>query len=940
MTAPHDPPSPKKPAVLAGLGLAYMAGLVLFVVLVMIAAAAPPNGPLFSLDQFPTLLGMAVGGGGALGYPFARRLSGGKVELGLAPIGAIGAGVACLALAWLARGAIDGAPLWNGAGDSVMTAGSVAALMLSACLFAVPLDALLLQRRADGERGVVTIARVGKISVGLLAIAIFWLLHSQWHPAARAMLATAGLVTLAGSAYVLGTVPEYFVRFTLWLLTHTIYRITLVGKPNVPARGPALLVCNHISFVDGALVGACLQRFVRFIVWRPIYDHPAANWLMRRLHAIPIDSGSKREIIESIERARDELRAGHVVCIFAEGSISRTGNLLPFKRGFERIIEGIDAPVIPVYLDRVWGSVFSFKLGRFLWKRPERLPYPVTVVFGDPLPPTTTARQARAKILDLGADAQRYRHSPRDLLHVEFMRTAKRRTRPPALADSTNQRLTRGHALISALALARLLTRRCQGERMLGVLLPASVGGALVNVAAQIAGLVPVNLNFTAGRAAIDEAIRQCELRTIITSRRFIERASIEPRAGMVFLEDLRKDVTPIDRALAWLQTHVVPVSLLRRVHRHGRTSDSLATVIFSSGSTGLPKGVMLSHRNILANVDALEQVFPTASTDCMLGVLPFFHSFGFTGTLWFPLIAGIGAVYHPNPLDAKTVGELAEAHRMTMLIGTPTMCQAYVRRCTPKQFAHLRYAIVGAEKLREPLATQFQERFGVRLLEGYGCTEMSPVVAVNTPDVSDGRIAQTGTRPGSVGPPVPGVAVKIVELPSDIGLRAEGEGLVLVKGPNMMLGYLGQPERTAEVIRDGWYTTGDIGRLDDDGFLFITDRLSRFSKIGGEMVPHLKVEDTINGILGEPCSVVAAVADAAKGERLIAFYTHVMVEPETLWGYLNQTELPKLWIPRRDCLFRIDEIPTLGTGKTDLRRILELARERLAPENEPLAHT
>jgi acyl-[acyl-carrier-protein]-phospholipid O-acyltransferase/long-chain-fatty-acid--[acyl-carrier-protein] ligase len=240
-----------------------------------------------------------------------------------------------------------------------------------------------------------------------------------------------------------------------------------------------------------------------------------------------------------------------------------------------------------------------------------------------------------------------------------------------------------------------------------------------------------------------------------------------------------------------------------------------------------------------------------------------------------------------------------------------------------------LKYAIVGAEKLREPLATEFKEKFGVQLFEGYGMTEMAPVVAVNRPNIVDGHEAQVGTKLGSVGHPIPGVSAKVVDQDTFEGPLVGREGLLLVKGPNLMTGYLHQPERTAEVMKNGWYVSGDLARIDEDGFIYITDRLSRFSKIAGEMVPHMRLEEAINTILGEACSVVTGVPDEAKGERLVAFYTRQDVAPEALWEKLQQTELPRLWLPKRELLVPIDQIPLLGTGKVDLRRVKTLALER-----------
>jgi acyl-[acyl-carrier-protein]-phospholipid O-acyltransferase/long-chain-fatty-acid--[acyl-carrier-protein] ligase len=276
--------------------------------------------------------------------------------------------------------------------------------------------------------------------------------------------------------------------------------------------------------------------------------------------------------------------------------------------------------------------------------------------------------------------------------------------------------------------------------------------------------------------------------------------------------------------------------------------------------------------------------------------------------------------------MDAKTIGELAAAHKSTMLISTPTFCQSYMRRCTPEQFSHLKYAIVGAEKLREPVAHAFKERFGVGLLEGYGCTEMSPVIAVNRPNVDDGREHQVGTKAGTVGHAIPGVAAKVVDQDTGEGPIFGREGLLLVKGPSLMMGYLHDPERTADVIRDGWYSTGDIAMIDSDGFITITDRLSRFSKIGGEMVPHMRVEDAINAVVGDALAAVTAVPDAAKGERLVAFYVKPDLAPDALWAKLNESELPRLWLPRRENLIPVEAIPTLGTGKVDLRQLKQLA--------------
>jgi acyl-[acyl-carrier-protein]-phospholipid O-acyltransferase/long-chain-fatty-acid--[acyl-carrier-protein] ligase len=872
---------------------------------------------LFVGDAASTRLFTALAIGIGLGSLTAGRLSGDKIELGLVPLGSIGMGLSALFL-------VSVVPSYTLVAVAMFVIG-----FFSGC-FVVPLNALMQHRPDPDEKGRI-LATNNFLQTGfiLLASAVVAGFGEGLHWSSSQILLLVGFGTLVVSIYAIAVVPDFFVRFVLWILAHTIYRIRVIDERNVPLHGPALLISNHMSMMDGAFIGSVVQRFVRFMVYGPHFRMPGLHWLLQKLHAIPITAGHRKEVTAALDRARAELQKGHVVCIFAEGAISRTGNLLPFRRGFEKIVEGLDVPVIPVYLDGVWGSIFSFKRGRFVWKFPERFRMPITVAFGKPLPATATAAEVRLAILELGAETAKHKRGRHDLLHVDFMRAAKRRWGKLAMADSTGQKLTFGRALVGSLLLARLIRARTPGEDKVGLLLPASVGGALANIATLAADRTPVNLNFTTGAEMMDAAIEQAGIRTILTSKRFLEKAGIAARPEMVFLEDLRGNITASQKILTLLQARLFPLWWLRRHFGGNKPSSSLATVVFSSGSTGVPKGVMLTHANLLANVDALAQIFPFDRGDCFIGVLPFFHSFGLTGTLWFPLLQDCAVAYHPNPMDAKTVGELAGEYRARMIISTPTFCNAYLRRCTKEQFGNLKYAVVGAEKLREPLATAFEQQFGVGLLEGYGCTEMAPVVAVNRPNVDHAGQHQVGMKFGSVGHSIPGVAAKIVDQETGEGPLIGREGLLLVKGPNLMAGYLNQPELTAQAMRDGWYVTGDIAAMDEDGFIFITDRLSRFSKIAGEMVPHLKIEDAINGVLGDLCAAVTAVPDPSRGERLVAFYTRADVSADALWERLNQTDLPKLWIPRRDSLHHVTEIPTLGTGKVDLRRLKQLAVDR-----------
>jgi acyl-[acyl-carrier-protein]-phospholipid O-acyltransferase/long-chain-fatty-acid--[acyl-carrier-protein] ligase len=503
------------------------------------------------------------------------------------------------------------------------------------------------------------------------------------------------------------------------------------------------------------------------------------------------------------------------------------------------------------------------------------------------------------------------------------------------VADTTGVEFTGGGLLTRVLVLRRLLRRKVLGpdEKYVGLLLPPSVGGVAANAALALDGRIAVNLNYTLMPEALNDCIRQCGIRHVLTSRRVLERfPALKVEAPLVCLEDFRRDITWLDKVVAALSAWLLPAAVLERWLGLTRIGpDELMTVIFTSGSTGRPKGVMLSHHNISSNISSFAQVLDLRKSDTMLGVLPFFHSFGYTVTLWTPLALDPKAVYHYSPLEAKQVGQLCRAHAVTILIVAPTFLRAYLRRCEAEDFAAVQICIAGAEKLPLKLADEFQQKFHVRPVEGYGATELSPVVSTNIPPERAQSHDRRTLKEGTVGLPIPGVSAKVVNLQTGEDLGLDRPGMLLIKGPNVMQGYLGQPEKTAEVLRDGWYVTGDIASLDVEGFITITGRESRFSKLAGEMVPHIRVEEAVVKILGgdedELRVVVTAVPDPKKGERLIVLHTGLAIAPEQICRRLAE-ELPPLWIPSPDSFIQVESIPVLGTGKLDLHRVQQLAHE------------
>ncbi len=520
-------------------------------------------------------------------------------------------------------------------------------------------------------------------------------------------------------------------------------------------------------------------------------------------------------------------------------------------------------------------------------------------------------------------DARKPRRRP---LGELFAKTARENWGRFAMSDTTGKELTYGKALIGAVALARKLKLLTAGEEMVGVCLPTTVGGALVNIALTMNGTVPVNLNYTASAEGIRSAVDQCGITTVITSRAFLEKLGTLPEFPItLYAEDLLGNLTAAEKRCAFLVARFLPLS--RFACPTGFTADRLATVIFSSGSTGEPKGVMLSHHNITSNLEALRMVFRITRRDNLCSALPFFHSLGFTGTLWLPLVSGFSASYHTNPLDGETIATVVRERQSTLLFATPTFLLAYLRRAKAEDFRSLRLVMTGAEKLKTKLADTYQERFGIRPMEGYGATELSPLISLSVPDVEIDGVRQTGSVEGSVGLPIPGVVVKVVDPESGAALPEGQSGLIMVKGPNLMTGYLGNPEKTAAVIRAGWYDTGDIGHLDELGFLHITDRLARFSKIAGEMVPHGAVEDALHAALGATGLVaVTGVPDEKRGEKLAVVFAREAGDAATLHMLMAAADLPNLWKPGRDCYVAVDALPILGTGKLDLKAVRETA--------------
>ena len=718
---------------------------------------------------------------------------------------------------------------------------------------------------------------------------------------------------------------EWLIRRFLSALARIPYKITAHGLCRLP-EGGFLMLPNHLTWIDAILVQLSCPRTVRFIVWETYYYSPIFRPFLTFIGAIPI---SNLRAKDAIRAAIDFIKAGEIVCIFPEGELSKSGSLLRIQRGYELIARQTKCPVVPVWLDQVWDSVFSYRGGRFFWKKPKTLRFPVTVAFGEAMDAhhadTATVRQ---RFLDLSEFCYQQRPFLRGHLADACLRGLKKSPGTVAVIDGHDgTQLERGRLLAAALALSEIVRGRVP-EKRVGIVLPPGAPAVLANLAALFAGKIPVNLNFTAGQAALESSIRKARIGSTITAEAMRGKLKEFPwPANVLVLDQLKDDVRR--GATKWfLLAMVLPAGLLGRLAGIPRDGDrSEAFLLFTSGSSGEPKGVPLTHRNLLANTRQFGDMLDLSPSDVLFGALPFFHSFGATVCLLFPLIEGIRVITYPNPLDAAKCAALIDRHGATIVLATPTFLRGYLKRATRGQMRSVRLLVTGAEKLPEELSKAVIEKFGIEVMQGYGLTETSPAASFNLPSPSPEAIQATNRR-GSAGKLVAGLAAQIRDPETGAPLTLHDKGMLWLKGASVFDGYLDDPARTAEVIRDGWFRTGDLARFDEDGFLFIEGRMSRFSKIGGEMVPHESVEAKIVETFGfssegERVVAITASPDEAKGEVLVVLTTRE-IEQDELRAKLQAAGLPNLWIPRH--IRRVEKIPVLASGKLDIQGCAQLA--------------
>lgn len=867
-----------------------------------------------------------AGVGIALGSVFAGRFSRDYIETGLLPLGAMGiaAGLAFLPF-------VDSTPA---AAFSFLFIGFMGGI------FIVPLNALIQFHAGEHELGRTLAANNWFQNVVMLSFLLLTVAFSLLGLSSKALLQLIAIVALVGCCYTVYQLPQSLTRLVLSLLMSRRYRVDVQGMDNIPPKGGVLLLGNHVSWVDWAIVQLASPRPVRFVMIRSIYERWYLKWLFDLFGCIPIEQGARSR--SALALVAEALNKGEVVCLFPEGVISRTGHLAEFRRGYERACEDAndDVVILPFYLRGLWGSQFSRSSARLKSGSSPLIRRDLIVAFGKPLPKTTTADVLKRRVLDLSISAWQKYIEGLPTLPVTWINTAKRMGGRLSIADAIGKDLSGHQTLVGATILARRIKKHSP-EQNIGLLLPSSAGGMLANMAVLLLGKTLVNLNYTASPSALQAAVQQADLKTIYTSRRFVKKLegrgiNLDPVFSLlqvVYLEDLAEKVTVLEKLCRLISVKLLPASLLRMIYCRVGDSGEAAAILFSSGSEGVPKGVCLSHKNIMANVKQISDVLNTEGEDVIMANLPLFHAFGLTVTQFMPLLEGVPVVCHPDPTDALGGAKAVAQYQVTIMFGTSTFLRLYNRnnKIHPLMLNSLRLVVAGAEKLSEDVRIGFKLKFSKDIYEGYGATETTPVASVNLPDKIDTQLwqVQRGNKPGSVGMPLPGSSCMVVD-PNTFEELPTGEaGMLLIGGSQVMLGYLKNPEKTAEVITEigdtRWYVTGDKGYIDPDGFLFIIDRYSRFAKIGGEMVSLSQVEQAIAEAIDNPDIevVVVAVPDSKKGEKLVVLH-EAEVDVDNVKQRLLQSDIAKLSIP--DVWKKVEQLPKLGSGKTDFSKAKALA--------------
>ena len=742
-------------------------------------------------------------------------------------------------------------------------------------------------------------------------------------------------VVIAVIVFLILCSPRLTLKIAAAITRLVMFRLRVIGKENMPYSGPILLVSNHVSLVDILMIQAVVRQRVRFMVRTEIINFLPTRFIFWYLGVLSVpNSRHPKAMKKFFQKIQDRLRAGETICFFPEGAISGSGNLMRFRSGVQALIPpDVQVTVMPVRLGMVHGRLTGIYKNRLHFRKLTRWPVDFSVAIGKPVDPNLSAFQLRQKISELGAIAETSPQPGERPIHTAFIYHAKRHLFGKIFYDATTETwFSNFKMLLLTIMLSKTIRKIDKGTSgYTGVLLPNTPAAAGVLLSIQCADRTPAIMNFSAGRQVALDSVRRAGVKTILTSKKFLDKLKWEASEEMVLLEDIIPTISKGQKLIAMLMAIFLPTrTLVRNIAPLScYNMFQQAALLFSSGSTGTPKAVMLTQRNINCDIQSFIRVVDWSTNDRVAGNLPIFHSFGFTVCFALPATTGTPVAYVANPLDSAVIVRSVREFKITILCATPTFLQKYMMKAKPEDFKTLRLCITGAEKLRTELAERYRNMTGRDIVEGFGCTELSPIVTINL----NNSIYTMGTKsdhPGSIGCPLPGIHARIVDIDTGVELPPGHDGRLQVRAGSVMKGYLGQPELTEQVIQNNYYDTGDIGHMDEDGYIYITGRASRFSKIGGEMVPHEGVEEAITKLLHSETREIAVAgrSDRLKGERLVIFHIIEDLDPAAIIAGLREAGLPNIWIPKVDDFVKIDALPLLGSGKLDLLALKKLVQQ------------
>jgi len=860
-----------------------------------------------------------------VGSIVAGRWSKKHIELGIVPLGALGIFVSLLIFTFSST-------------KLGMSIGSISFGFFGGLLI-VPLNASIQYFAKSSQLGLILAGNNFIQNIIMLAFLVLSIVLVELGWSSMTLFFTASLITLLGSLYAVRELPHLFARILLIPILKSRYTLTIEGIEHLPQSGGVLLLSNHISWIDWLIIQVASPRAIKFVMAKSIYNRWYLKGFLKIFNVIPISNASSKSSIEQIRRRLDN---GEVVALFPEGRISYNGQLAEFKRGYEYAIKDSNHPIVPIYLHGLWGSTFSRASKQYKMISNDGKKRDIIVKFGSPLPSTTTAEQLKQeiKLLSLKTWSQSIEESRP--LHYHWLRRSKANLSKRSVVDALGADLTNAKMITAVLLFVKALKSRLETQENIGILLPSSSIGSIINLAILILGKRVVNLNYTLSSEGMAIALKKADIKTVITSDSFLKKLNdkgfdFSDTIGdrVLSVESMGASFSKVDKFISLLQAYISPSWMIEMLYFAPTKLDDIATILFSSGSEGSPKGILLTHKNLLANIKQVSALLNFQDDDVILNSLPIFHSFGLTITTLLPLSEGITMISAPDPTDAYTIGRLTARYRATIMFGTATFFRLYTRnrKLHPLMFDSLRMIVAGAEKLKPEIKKAFREKFGIDIYEGYGATETSPVISVNMPDMLDIDTMKPviGNKLGTVGQAIPGTIVKIVDPDSMEELPLGEDGHIIVGGAQVMSGYLNDQEKTDEVIyRDSgiiYYLTGDKGHLDSDGFITIVDRYSRFAKIGGEMISLGSIEQRLAELFGDEIAICATtIDDDKKGEQIVLLFSGDLSQEELKDRVKSSSIIP---IMRPSRYIKLDELPKLGSGKIDFKGAKRLANSK-----------